>query len=281
MNAPKYLLQKKFLLGSVAFVVIFSFLFLLLYHPFSDTIWLGLDPKNNLVPTLLFYLVCILILIISKELMMLYQLRHTITVNRYLIWLFAEFVLIATAYLLFASRYFNPDILFSAKLLLRTSYCVALILAIPYTIFTLIAANRDKAEEINALKMNQETDKPAPVANIIHFYDYTGTLKISVSADKIYYIASQDNYVELRYELEGKLLTYLMRCRTTRLEKQLEGTPLVRCHRSFIVNVDNVKLFKREGARVFLVLTHPDAKKIPVSKSYYKTIAERLGRIAS
>ena len=26
---------------------------------------------------------------------------------------------------------------------------------------------------------------------------------------------------------------------------------------------------------------HPDAKKIPVSKSYYKTIAERLGRIAS
>ena len=281
MNAPKYLLQKKFLLGSVAFVVIFSFLFLLLYHPFSDTIWLGLDPKNNLVPTLLFYLVCILFLIISKELMMLYQLRHTITVNRYLIWLFAEFVLIATAYLLFASRYFNPEILFSAKLLLRTSYCVALILAIPYTIFTLIAANRDKAEEINALKMNKETEKPAPVANIIHFYDYTGTLKISVSADKIYYIASQDNYVELRYELEGKLLTYLMRCRTTRLEKQLEGTPLVRCHRSFIVNVDNVKLFKREGARVFLVLTHPDAKKIPVSKSYYKTIAERLGRIAS
>ena len=46
-------------------------------------------------------------------------------------------------------------------------------------------------------------------------------------------------------------------------------------------NVDNVSLFKRENARVLLVLNHPDAKKIPVSKSYYKTIAERLGRIAS
>ena len=281
LNAPKYLLQKKFLLGSVAFVVIFSFLFLLLYHPFSDTIWLGLDPDNNLLPTLLFYLACILLLIANKGLMMLYQIRHTITVGRFLLWLFAEFVFIAALYLLFASRYFDPDILFSTKLLLRTSYCVALILAIPYTIFTLIAANRDKTEEINALKMNQEIEKPAPEANIIHFYDYTGTLKLSVSADKIYYIASQDNYVELRYELGGKLLTYLMRCRTTRLEKQLEGTPLVRCHRSYIVNVDNVSLFKREGARVFLVLTHPDAKKIPVSKSYYKTIAERLGRIAS
>ena len=47
------------------------------------------------------------------------------------------------------------------------------------------------------------------------------------------------------------------------------------------MNVDNVSLFKRENARVLLVLNHPDAKKIPVSKSYYKTIAERLGRIAS
>jgi DNA-binding LytR/AlgR family response regulator len=47
------------------------------------------------------------------------------------------------------------------------------------------------------------------------------------------------------------------------------------------VNVEKVTLFKREGARVFLVLSHPDAKTIPVSKSYYKTIAEHLGRIAS
>jgi len=281
LNVPKYLLQKNFLRGSVAFVVVFSFLFLFLYHPFSDTIWLGLEPRKTLVPTLLFYLVGVIILFVSKELMILYQFRHTITVNRYILWLFVEFVLIATAYLLFASRYFDPEILLSAKLLLRTSYCVALILAIPYAIFTLIAANRDKTEEINALKMNQEVEKPASQANIIHFYDYTGALKISVSADNIFYIASQDNYVEIHYELGGKLLNYLMRCRTTRLEKQLEGTSLLRCHRSYIVNVDNVSLFKRENSRAFLVLNHPDAKKIPVSKSYYKTISERLGLIVS
>ena len=121
----------------------------------------------------------------------------------------------------------------------------------------------------------------ASPAKIIHFYDYSGVLRLSVSADSIYYIASQDNYVEIRYELDGKLRNYLMRCRTTRLEKQLEGTSLIRCHRSYIVNVENVAIFKREGARAFLVLTHPDAKKIPVSKSYYKAIAEQLGRIAS
>lgn len=259
----------------------FSILFLCFYHPFSDTIWLGLNPKQNLLPTLLFYAVCIIILLLSKILMLRYQIRHTITLNKFLLWLTGELVLIAAVYLLFAASFFNSGTFFSANLLLRTTYCVTMILAIPYTIYTLIAANRDKAEEINALKINQEFEIPAPVSNLIHFYDYTGALKLSIASGSIFYIASQDNYVEIRYEMDGRLCNYLMRCRTARLEKQLEGTSLVRCHRSFIVNVDNVSQFKRENARAFLELKHPDAKKIPVSKSYYKTIAEHLDRTAS
>jgi hypothetical protein len=42
-----------------------------------------------------------------------------------------------------------------------------------------------------------------------------------------------------------------------------------------------VTQFKREKANAFLVLSHPEAKRIPVSKSYYKTIAEKLDRTAS
>lgn len=282
MNTPKYLLQKKFIWGSAAFATVFSFFFLLIYHPFSETAWLGLDPEKTLVPTLLFYVVGLFILLVSKMLMQLYQLRHTLTVGRYILWIFGEFVLIAVAYLLFTTQFIQPDIPLSPRLLLRTSYCVAVILAIPYAIFSLIAANRSKAEEIAALKLSQTPGEPDTAADrVIPFYDYSGVLRLSLSVDNIYYIASQDNYVEIRYVHDGKLCNYLMRCRTTRLEKQLEGTPLIRCHRSYIVNMENVAIFKREGARAFLVLSHPDAKKIPVSKSYYKAISEQLGRIAS
>ena len=282
MNAPKYLLQKSFLLGSITFLVVFSLIFLLLYHPFSDTVWLGLDPGRTLVPTLLFYLSSIFIQLLSKALMLLYQIRHTITVTRYILWLFGEFVLIAVAYLLFTGLFIQPDIPISPKILLRTSVCVGLILAIPYAIFSLIAANKAKSEELNILKLNQAAVQPeSEKAPVIDFYDYSGALKISVQAKSIFFIASQDNYVEIHYELGGKLLNYLMRCRTARLEKQLEGTSLIRCHRSYIVNVDNISQFKRENSRAFLLLSHPEAKKIPVSRSYYKTIAERLGRIAS
>lgn len=282
MEAPKYLLQRRFLLESVAFVVVFSFLFLLSYHPFSSTIWLGLKP-DVVLPTVLFYLSGIGVLLLSKIGLMIYQIRHTITVRKYLLWFLAEFILIAVIYLLFTRRWFETGIPFSFRLVLHTSLCVGMILVIPYTIFTLLAANKAKTEELDALKLQLATENPVPERSdhIIHFYDFGGVLRISIPAKAIYYIASQDNYVEIQYVLEGKLLNYLMRCRTARLEKQLEGTSLIRCHRSYIVNVDNVSQFKREKSRAFLVLTHPDAKRIPVSKSYYKAIAERLGHIAS
>ena len=280
LEAPKYLLQRRFLLESVAFVVAFSLLFLLTYHPFSATTWIALKPET-LLPTVLFYLSGIGILLASKVSLMLYQRKHTVSVRQYIFWFLGEFIAIAVIYLLFTRHWFHADRPITLRLVAYTSLCVGMILAIPYTIFTLLAANKAKTEEIDALKMARQAEQPAPESPIIDFYDFSGILRLSVAADSIYYIASQDNYVEIRYEMDGKLLNYLMRCRTKRLEKQLENTSLVRCHRSYIVNIDNVSQFKREKAKTFLVLAHPEARKIPVSQSYYKTVAERLGKIAS
>ena len=261
-------------------MVAFSLVFLLTYHPFSETVWIGLAP-DVLLPTLLFYLSSIGILLVSKFSLMYYQLAHTVSVRKYLFWVLGEFIAIGVVYLLFTRHWFHTDIPITLRLVAYTSLCVGLILAIPYIIFTLLAANKAKSEEIEALELKLKGETPAQTSSVIPFYDYTGALKISIPSDRIYYIGSQDNYVEIRYELDGKLLNYLMRCRTTRLEKQLEGTSLIRCHRSFIVNVDNVSQLKRENAHVFLVLSHPEAKKIPVSKSYYEAIQEKLGRTAS
>jgi len=280
LEAPKYLLHRTYLLESVAFVVIFSFVFLLTYHPFSATTWLGLKP-DVLLPTVLFYLLGIGILLVSKVGLMIYQVSHTVSVRKYLLWFLGEFVVIAVAYILFTRHWFHADIPITFRLVAYTSLCVGMILTIPYIIFTLLASNRAKSEEIDALKLSLKAGTPPSEAEIIHFYDFNGTLRISIATNQIYYIASQDNYVEIRYEMGGKLLNYLMRCRTTRLEKQLENTPLMRCHRSYIVNMNNVSQFRREKAGAFLILSHPDAKRIPVSKSYYKTISDRMDRIAS
>ena len=259
----------------------FSIIFLITYHPFSSTTWLGFK-SDVIVPTVLFYVCAVFILLLSKASIMYYQLRHTVSIRKYLFWFLAEFILIGLVYILFTRYYFKADIPLTFRLVAYTSMCVGMILVIPYAIFALLAANKAKSEELDALKLTLATMEASPSrqGEIIHFYDFGGILRISIPEEDIYYIASQDNYVEIQYEMGGKLLNYLMRCRTTRLEKQLENTSLARCHRSFIVNLDNVAQFKRENSRLFLVLKHPDAKKIPVSKSYYKAIAERLGEVA-
>ena len=45
---PKFLLDKRYLLGSVAFVFTFSILFMAVYSPFSMTAWFNLEESGNL-----------------------------------------------------------------------------------------------------------------------------------------------------------------------------------------------------------------------------------------
>ena len=99
-------------------MVAFSFLFLITYHPFSSTTWLGLKP-DVLVPTILFYLCSVGILLISKACLMLYQVRHTVSVRKYLFWFLGEFVVIAVVYLLFTQHWFESDIPFTFRLVAR------------------------------------------------------------------------------------------------------------------------------------------------------------------
>ena len=183
LEAPKYLLQRRFLLESVAFVVAFSLLFLLTYHPFSATTWIALKPET-LLPTVLFYLSGIGILLASKVSLMLYQRKHTVSVRQYIFWFLGEFIAIAVIYLLFTRHWFHADRPITLRLVAYTSLCVGMILAIPYTIFTLLAANKAKTEEIDALKMARQAEQPAPESPIIDFYDFSGILRPPTSNGK-------------------------------------------------------------------------------------------------
>jgi LytTr DNA-binding domain len=69
---------------------------------------------------------------------------------------------------------------------------------------------------------------------------------ISISSENLFYIESSDNYSTVFYEKSGtppggKLQKELLRSSLTRLESQISSENIVRCHRSFIVNLDKVE----------------------------------------
>lgn len=79
------------------------------------------------------------------------------------------------------------------------------------------------------------------------------------------------NYLEVR--AGGGV--YLMRATMKTLEPQLAGTALVRCHRSFFVNLRRVvRLEYRASGNHDLVLS--DGATVPVSKGYRESVREAL-----
>ncbi|MBO5332338.1 MAG: LytTR family transcriptional regulator, partial [Alistipes sp.] len=161
--------------------------------------------------------------------------------------------------------------------------CILLIIAIPYTILTLYAAYKAKAEELQMLQyeMSLSNESSMVYPSLINFYDYNGTLKLTINSDSLYYMESQDNYIKIHYENSGKLCSYMLRSRTKTIEESLADTSIVRCQRSYLVNVMKINHIKKGGKARYIVLSHDDIRPIPVSKSYFKNLISKIDKYNS
>ena len=97
---------------------------------------------------------------------------------------------------------------------------------------------------------------------------------IELTAESLYYIESSDNYSTVFYEKSGKLQKELLRSSLTRLESQILSENIVRCHRSFIVNLDKVEKVTGNAQGYKLHLKSPELL-VPVARKYSE-IVERL-----
>lgn len=277
MEVPKFLLQKKFLMSSILFVMVFSILFMLVYQPFSSTVWFAFRPLRNFLLMLLFYGCAVGFMAGSKYLLFRLEKKYAMTFAQYIAWMLVECVCIGVIYLLFTGFFFAEQAQFNIELVARASLCVCLIVVIPYVIYVLYAAYKGKVEELGILRMALESRKEQEIAeSIVNLKDYQGNQKVSIDREYIYYMVSQDNYVQIFYELDGKMQSYMLRCKTQDLEQQFAGTSLVRCHRSYIVNLQKTAFFKHDKSRASITLSDADATEIPVSKSYFATVSEML-----
>jgi DNA-binding LytR/AlgR family response regulator len=61
-----------------------------------------------------------------------------------------------------------------------------------------------------------------------------------------------------------------------RLSQQLDGTGIVRCHRSYMVNIDQVKVVRREKDGAMLDLGIDGIPSIPISQTYNESVTHWL-----
>lgn len=274
---PSYLLRKYQLIGTVTFSVLFAIIFLNIYIPFSDTAWFGLGQSDMFSGTLLFIFVSILTLIISRTLM--YRTRRLLelTYLEYVLWCIGEIVLIGAFYtnltIEITGGLNERDIeIFGRSLLYGT-----IALGIPYIISGMYFAIIEKNNTIRLMNYeNVVTDEVQELETQVHkvtLFDNSGSLKLSVNIDNLYYIESDDNYIKVWYtDNKGELKQYMLRCRLKTVEESFKGSSLVRCNRKYIVNIKKVSTLRKENSGYVIDLGKEEIPVLPVTKTYTDTI---------
>ena len=102
------------------------------------------------------------------------------------------------------------------------------------------------------LEKNKE-DSAAKQA-VFSFYDEKGDFKLSVKRNNLLYLESADNYVCIWYLNKGILSKFMLRNSLKAIEELMSDTHVLRCHRSFMVNFEQVKVIRREKDGIYLEL---------------------------
>ena len=270
---PQYLLGKYQLIGTVTFTVLFALVFLNLYIPFSDTAWFGLGDSVTFLLTLAYAAITILILIFSRVLMYKSKEIFEMTYLMYVAWCIIEIISVCALYTWLTLDLTTTNGESGWEVFGRSLLYGSIALGVPYIIAAMYFAIIDKNNTIRLLNYaNVVTDEPQkPEQNLrkITLFDNSGTLKLSVSPDNLYYIESDDNYIKVWYtDSRGELTKYMMRCRLKTVEDSFKGTGLVRCNRKYIVNIDKVSLLHKENEGYVLDLCNAEIPPLPVTKTY-------------
>ena len=272
---PPYLNEKENIIRLILFTSLFALVFINAYSPFGADRWYNLTRLEFLTYSSLTILIGVLVVVISRIIMYHVCKRHSINLWQYLIWIFAEILSMAFAYALF-EKLFLKDVRLFTDLVRNSSRNTALVLLLPYSILWLYFSWRDKKEQIERM-----ADVPSfsdSTRNMIPFYDDKGILKFSIKKENLLYLESAENYVNICYLNKGKISKYLLRDTLKKIEENFSGTEIIRCHRSYMVNFEKVKVIRKDRDGLKLEFDNPSVTDIPVSKTYVNTVMQTFSK---
>ncbi len=273
---PQYLLTKRSLTIMVTSTAAFAFFFIIIYKPFNVVHWAEISRFVFVACVLGIVLLGMSIAAISRVIMCYRAKNHRITYLQYIAWVGVELVLMSVAFSICSTLTgVQLDIAEAfEKSLLNTS----LILLIPYIISITAFTLQDRNSRLRQIEddYDKAMQERASTKGIISFYDERGELQLSITKENLLYVESADNYICIWY-MKGNLPKKLvLRNTLKRTAELLTDTNVMRCHRGYMVNMEQVKVLRREKEGFYLELGVEGVKDIPVSKTYGEAVLKWL-----
>ena len=108
----------------------------------------------------------------------------------------------------------------------------------------------------------------------LFFYDRSEKMKFTIDAKNVLYIKSSGNYVKVHFLEKGKIKKDKIRTNLKKLEK--DGVfPMLRCHRSYMINASKVKIVRRSIRGLKLQLDY-NSLQLPLSGKYKNSVINIL-----
>lgn len=280
-NFSVCLLEPGNIVISLIISVLYALVFLVIYSPYSDTAWFGLAKSDSFLLTTTFVVASILFLVISRMLMSFTSKNNAIkmTYLKYSLWLLGEIILIGVFHAVLSIVYVELTE-FSVPFIVTKSILITLLaLGVPYVVSAMWITIKDMRNTLLVTDTNNiATDGEAIAQNIdiINIADNKGVLKLSVKLDNLYYIKAEDNYTIVNYTKNGLLNRYMIRCKIQTIEDNFSNTPLMRCHRTYIVNTQKIKVLRHESDGFYMDFDFEGIDPIPVSKTYSEAVVKRF-----
>lgn len=258
-------------------ISLFIALFMLLFQPFglstykSDYRWIVFLGYGAITFVILTVNLFVLTRLFSKWF-------ENWTIGKQMLWLTWIIFTIGTANYLYSSIIFpmfagmKGFLLFQAFTLIVGVFPVVILTLVSYNIK--LKHNLKTAAEVNDLLVTKPT--ASQTEEMVAIIADNGKDKLEVELSNLLYIESVGNYIQPTYFHDGKITKMLLRGTIKRIEMETTHlASLVKCHRAFIVNINQVESIKGNSQELRLQLKNGDIE-IPVSRNNSQKIKDSL-----
>lgn len=279
---PSFIYSRANQIFMILFVPIFALIFINIYRPLDfdridDSILKGLNISRDMSIQLIALMLVtggMAVATISRVIMRAYTNKRSISYIGYIVWILGEIGAMASLYTL-AALFTDTDK--SIPELFNNSFVkTSLILFIPYTICYIYFVWQENRRELRSLRKQIDRDETVLQKVYIHILDEKDEMRLSIRRENLVAIESADNYVCIYYLNGDKTKKSMVRNTLSRVAEHLQGTRIVRCHRSYMINLDHAKILHRDKEGVFIELGIEGIPDIPISRTYADNVREWL-----
>ena len=239
----------------------FVFIFLYTFEPFGIN-----NIESNKLGICFGFGVCTFIAAVAYDLLItdVFKLKgskKTWTFGKWMIYNFGVMFVISMANFLYARFLFFGYIKWELyPQMLYSSFTIGIIPLAVLGLYKLMKRERDFQHIAQEINQNGPAPKNTHTTNEALLFD--------IPVKQIKYVEALQNYVKIGYVNEaGQLANHTERATLKHIQKQTQGSSIIKSHRSFLVNQDAIVSYSGNAQGLLLELSDCE-KMIPVSRSY-------------